>query len=62
LNMFKAEIVTRGTELAAPMHLSWSCYLNGDKQCGECESCKHRRRGFREAGVPDPTEYASEGR
>ncbi|MDD1752234.1 MAG: 7-cyano-7-deazaguanine synthase QueC [Methanotrichaceae archaeon] len=61
LSMFKSEIVTKGKELAAPMHLSWSCYLNGEKQCGECASCQHRRRGFREAGVPDLTEYASKG-
>jgi 7-cyano-7-deazaguanine synthase len=58
INMSKADIVRRGVELMAPMHLSWSCYLNGKKQCGECESCQHRRRGFKEAGVIDPTEYA----
>ena len=31
--------------------------LGGEKHCGLCESCQHRRRGFREAGVEDPTEY-----
>ncbi|MCH8177929.1 MAG: (d)CMP kinase [Proteobacteria bacterium] len=29
------------------------------KACGECDSCKYRIKGFTEAGVPDPTIYAS---
>ncbi|NQE04377.1 7-cyano-7-deazaguanine synthase, partial [ANME-1 cluster archaeon GoMg1] len=41
----------------APLHLTYSCYLGDDKHCGVCESCLHRRRGFKEAGVDDPTEY-----
>jgi 7-cyano-7-deazaguanine synthase len=57
VNMFKREIVKTGIDVGAPLALTWSCYLNGDKQCGVCESCQHRKRGFREAGLADTTEY-----
>ncbi|NYT01720.1 MAG: 7-cyano-7-deazaguanine synthase QueC [Methanosarcinales archaeon] len=57
LHLFKPAIVRLGMEVQAPLALSWSCYHQGEKHCGRCESCQHRRRGFREAGVVDPTEY-----
>jgi 7-cyano-7-deazaguanine synthase len=57
VDLFKPEIVKLGSELGAPMELTWSCYLDGDVHCGECEACQHRRFGFLEAGVVDPTEY-----
>ena len=57
VNMFKREIVKTSVEVGAPLALTWSCYLNGEKQCGTCESCQHRKRGFTEAGIADPTEY-----
>jgi 7-cyano-7-deazaguanine synthase len=53
----KSQIVQRGLELGAPLHLSWSCYRSGDKACGICDSCLLRLRGFRQAGVADPIPY-----
>jgi 7-cyano-7-deazaguanine synthase len=57
IHMKKSEIVRRGTELNAPLHLTWSCYQNSDEACGRCESCVLRLKGFREAGVKDPIPY-----
>jgi len=57
IHMKKAEIVKRGKELGAPLHLTWSCYQNSEKACGRCESCALRLKGFREAGVKDPIAY-----
>ncbi len=57
VDLLKPDIVRLGFEVNAPMELTWSCYLDGDVHCGECEACQHRRFGFLEAGVVDPTEY-----
>ncbi len=57
IRMKKREIVAAGLGLGAPLHLTWSCYREGDVACGRCDSCALRRRGFREAGVEDPTPY-----
>ena len=53
----KAEIVTKGFELNAPLHLTWSCYQNEDVACGVCDSCALRLRGFEQAGFIDPIKY-----
>jgi 7-cyano-7-deazaguanine synthase len=55
--MRKSEIVRRGIELAAPLHLTWSCYKESESACGNCDSCALRLRAFREAGVTDPIPY-----
>lgn len=57
LRMTKAEIVKLGTELKAPLHLTWSCYNGGDRACGRCDSCLLRLKGFQEARVVDPIDY-----
>lgn len=54
IRMNKAEIIRKGNQIGAPLHLTWSCYVDGDVACGECESCYLRRRGFEEAGIEDP--------
>ncbi len=57
VDMHKPEIIKKGIEVKAPLELTYSCYIGGEKHCGRCESCVHRIRGFRMAGVADPTEY-----
>lgn len=57
IDMRKSEIVSKGIELRAPLHLTWSCYKNTEEACGVCDSCLLRLRGFKEAGINDPIEY-----
>jgi 7-cyano-7-deazaguanine synthase len=54
----KSGIVKRGLELNAPLNLTWSCYSDEDRACGQCDSCALRLRGFAEAGSRDPISYA----
>jgi len=60
LRMTKAEIIRTGTEAGVDFSLTHSCYdpAAGGLACGACDSCILRRRGFQEAGIPDPTRYA----
>jgi 7-cyano-7-deazaguanine synthase len=57
IDMKKDEIVLKGIELSAPLHLTWSCYKSNDRACGVCDSCALRIRGFKRVGVKDPIEY-----
>ncbi len=57
IHLSKAEIVQKGIELNAPLHLSWSCYRSEDLACGKCDSCALRLRGFERAGAIDPIIY-----
>ena len=57
IGMRKSEIVSTGFELAAPLHLTWSCYQADELACGNCDSCALRLRAFREAGRRDPIPY-----
>jgi len=57
IELSKAEIVQKGLELNAPLHLSWSCYRSEDFACGTCDSCALRLRGFENAGIKDPIAY-----
>jgi 7-cyano-7-deazaguanine synthase len=55
--MRKNEIIQRGIELDAPLHLTWSCYQGEDLACGICDSCVLRLRAFEQAGRVDPIAY-----
>lgn len=50
----KSELITKGFALAAPYHLTWSCYAGGDVPCGRCSTCLARADAFKEAGHEDP--------
>jgi len=56
--MRKKEIIRKGVQLGAPLHLTWSCYQSEEAACGVCDSCLLRLRAFLEVGVPDPIPYA----
>lgn len=53
----KADLVRQGQKLNAPLKLTWSCYRESERACGDCDSCALRLRAFREAGVKDPIPY-----
>ena len=56
IDLSKAQIVRRGTELRVDFGLTWSCYepQPDGRACGRCDSCLLRRKGFSEAGLRDP--------
>jgi 7-cyano-7-deazaguanine synthase len=57
--MTKAEIIRAGAALGVDYGLTHSCYdpTPAGAACGRCDACLLRRKGFAEAGVPDPTRY-----
>lgn len=54
LRLDKKGVVKLAVRVGAPLRLTWSCYTGGAHQCGKCDSCKLRAKGFREAGLLDP--------
>ncbi len=59
IHFSKAQIITTGHALGVDYSMTISCY-DPDKQgrsCGQCDSCLHRIKGFKEAGIKDPTPY-----
>ncbi len=60
LRLSKKGIVRLGTRLGVPYGITLTCYdpRRGGRACGDCDACRLRRKGFEEAGVPDPTPYA----
>jgi 7-cyano-7-deazaguanine synthase len=64
ISLSKAEIIKLGASLGVDYSATTSCYdpaRNGEA-CGKCDACQLRLKGFREAGMEDPIEYASADR
>ena len=62
IEMSKADILRTGVRLGVDYALTTSCYdtaADDGSACGSCDACTLRRRGFAEAGIPDPTRYVS---
>jgi 7-cyano-7-deazaguanine synthase len=62
IHLSKADIIRRGQGLGVDFGLTHSCYdpAPGGAACGACDACLLRARGFREAGIPDPTRYVED--
>lgn len=62
IELSKAQIIKKGTELGVDYSRTHSCYdpdARG-RACGRCDSCLLRKKGFLEAGIEDPTRYAND--
>ncbi len=59
VGLTKPEVVRRGTKYR--LDLTFSCLdpTPEHQHCGACNKCAERQQGFREAGVDDPTSYAT---
>lgn len=59
IHLSKAEIIQQGVALGVDYSLTVSCYQATDdgRACGKCDSCRLRKQGFLQAGIPDPTLY-----
>lgn len=59
IQLKKSEIIQRGTALGVDYVMTVSCYCadHEGRACGRCDACRLRRKGFDEAGIPDPTRY-----
>lgn len=64
IGLSKAGIVRLALELGVDPAWTHSCYDPDDRgrPCGACDACVLRRKGFLEAGVPDPLEIQREDR
>ena len=59
INMTKAQIIQRGTQLGVDYRLTHSCYDPNPEgiSCGHCDACRLRLAGFEAAGLSDPLTY-----
>ncbi len=59
IDISKADIIRKGSELGVDYALTVSCYQANaqGEACGSCDSCQLRRKGFEEVGISDPTRY-----
>lgn len=54
----KKDIVETGHDLGVNFKQTWTCYEGQEQACGECTACSSRIKGFIDAGLIDPLEYA----
>ncbi len=59
IDFSKADIIQQGSKLNVDYALTISCYQVDEDggACGVCDSCRFRKEGFENAGIPDPTLY-----
>jgi len=59
IDLSKADIIQQGSKLKVDYALTISCYQvnKHGRACGVCDSCRFRKEGFENAGIPDPTHY-----
>jgi 7-cyano-7-deazaguanine synthase len=59
IKLTKAEIIKKGCALGLDYSLTHSCYdpLPDGAACSTCDSCLIRKKGFKDAGIKDPTRY-----
>jgi 7-cyano-7-deazaguanine synthase len=56
----KADVIRKGLALGVPFDCTLSCMKPaGETHCGTCSKCRERHDAFVDAGVSDPTGYAS---
>ena len=59
-HLSKSDIIRRGAAMGVDYGHTYSCYRGGEHHCGTCGTCTERREAFREAGIPDPTQYETD--
>ncbi len=59
IDLTKAQIIEKGLELGVDYAMTTSCYdpAPDGAACGHCDACQLRLKGFREAGLSDPSAY-----
>ncbi|MEW6312520.1 MAG: 7-cyano-7-deazaguanine synthase QueC [Pseudomonadota bacterium] len=59
IDLSKADIIRQGSALGVDFAQTVSCYQADDlgHACGQCDSCRLRKKGFLDAGIADPTRY-----
>lgn len=59
IDLTKAQIVQRGMALGVDYAMTTSCYDPDPSgaACGHCDACQLRLKGFRDAGLTDPSRY-----
>lgn len=60
LGLHKIDLIKKAYDIdKEALFKTWSCYINGDKQCGVCDSCRNRQKAFADAGIIDETPYCT---